>query len=279
MDPRSLLVSDPPHNEVDPISAAPHFHLTAAEVRMKAAYKVPEIWFAQEDRAALEETAAALTEAGLRTVVVESSDLVDIPPQSPAVSVAFEDDGLCIDGNGSERMVAYDTPAIAVFGRPHPSEGQAQRTGTSISAQLSSRGRLRRRTPNLGAEEGASDFSAFLDLYLPSDEGLRRISIVNGVTDVSALPQDLAGPFGIFNVVKECEARFHNAHFDRRLVDMRLRGVRLVVPPGSPHRTGFSYATTALAELLGSLSPNLGDASHPDLSSGLAYLTVRSRMA
>ena len=246
---------------------------------MKAAYKVPEIWFAQEDRAALEETAAALTEAGLRTVVVESSDLVDIPPQSPAVSVAFEDDGLCIDGNGSERMVAYDTPAIAVFGRPHPSEGQAQRTGTSISAQLSSRGRLRRCTPNLGAEEGASDFSAFLDLYLPSDEGLRRISIVNGVTDVSALPQDLAGPFGIFNVVKECEARFHNAHFDRRLVDMRLRGVRLVVPPGSPHRTGFSYATTALAELLGSLSPNLGDASHPDLSSGLAYLTVRSRMA
>ena len=111
MDPRTLLVSDPPHNEVDPISAAPHFHLTAAEVRMKAAYGVPEIWFAQEDRAALEETAAALTEAGLRTVVLEGSDLVDMPPQSPAVSVA-------------------------------------------ISAQLSSRGRLRRRTPNLGAEEG-----------------------------------------------------------------------------------------------------------------------------
>ncbi len=245
---------------------------------MKAAYGVPEIWFAQEDRAALEETAAALTKAGLRTVVVEGSGLVDIPPQSPAVPVAFEDDGLYIDGNGSERMVAYDTPAIAVFGRPHPSEGQEQRTGASISAQLSSRGRLRRRTPIL-AEEGASDFSAFLDLYLPSDEGLRRISIVNGVTDVSGLPQDLAGPFGIFNVVKECEARFHNARFDRRLVDMRLRGVRLVVPPRSPHRTGFSYATTALAELLGSLSPNLGDASQPDLSSRLAYLTVRSRMA
>ena len=247
---------------------------------MKAAYGVPEIWFAQEDRAALEETAAALTEAGLRTVVVEGSDLVDMPPQSPAVSVAFEDDGLRIDGDGSERMVAYDIPAIAVFGRPHPSEGQAHRTGASISAQLSSRGRLRRRTPNLGAEEGASDFSAFLDLYLPSDEGLRRISIVNGVTDVSGLPKDLAGPFGIFNVVKECEARFHNSHFDRRLVDMRLRGgVRLLVPPGPPHRTGFSYATTALGELLGSLSPDLGDASQPDLSSRLAYLTRRSRIA
>ena len=56
MDPRPLLVSDPPHNEVDPISAAPHFHLTAAEVRMKAAYGVPEIWFAQEDRATVEGT-------------------------------------------------------------------------------------------------------------------------------------------------------------------------------------------------------------------------------
>ena len=232
---------------------------------MKAAYGVPEIWFAQEDRATLEEIAAALTGAGLRTVVVECPDLVDIPPQSPAVSVAFEDDSLRVDGDGSERRVAYDTPAVGVFGRPYPSEGQARRTGASISAQLSSRGRLRRRTPNLGAEKDASDFSAFLDLYVPSDEGLRRISIVKGVTRVSGLPLNLAGPSGFFNVVKECEARFHNAHFDRRLVDMRLRGgVRLVVPPGSPHRTGFSYATTALAELLGSLSPNLGDASQPD---------------
>lgn len=140
-------------------------------------------------------------------------------------------------------MVAYDTPAIAVFGRPHPSEGQEQRTGASISAQLSSRGRLRRRTPIL-AEEGASDFSAFLDLYLPSDEGLRRISIVNGVTDVSGLPQDLAGPFGIFNVVKESseqqrrQDRHHPAkcQTSRKTPARPTSGLVVVAPSPRPPR-------------------------------------------
>ena len=56
---------------------------------MKAAYGVPEIWFAQEDRAALEETAAALTKAGLRTVVVEGRTSATFPlrvprPRSPS---------------------------------------------------------------------------------------------------------------------------------------------------------------------------------------------------
>ena len=84
----------------------------------------------------------------------------------------------------------------------------------------------------------------------------------------------------MWSVLKECDARFENMHFDQRLVDMRLRGVmRLVAPPDSSRRTRFSYATTALTELLGSLSPALRDASQGDLSSQLAYLTRRSRIS
>ncbi len=275
-----LLISDPPHNEVDAISAAPHFGLTAAEVRMKANYKVPEIWFAQEDRAALDETAAALRETGLETVVVEGGDLVDIPPQSPADSVAFEDDGLRIDGDGSEWKVAYDAPAIGIFGHPQPAEEHTQRTAVSLAAPFSSRGHLRRRTPNHAAESAQPESSAFLDLYVPSDKGLLRICIVEGVTDVSGLPHDPAGPTGIWSLVKECEARFEHMHLDRRLVDMKLRLLQPFVPAaGAPHRTGLSFATTALAELLGSLSPALRDAPQAALSSQLAYLTTRSRIA
>lgn len=277
MDPKPLLISDPPHHEVDPIAVAPLFGLTAAEVRMKANYGVPEVWFAQDDGADLQEIATALTEAGLKTVVVDGSELGDIPPQRPADSVAFEDAGLRVVRDGSESMVAYDAPAVGVFARPQPTEGQTQRSLTSLSSQLRSGGRLRRRTRNLGADGTEPEFSTFFDVYVPSDEGLLRVTIAEGVTDVSGLPQDVTGPTGMWSALKECEARFENMHIDRRLVDMRLRVAQLVLPKDSSRRAGFSYATTALNELLGSLSSALGDASQADLSSQLAYLTSRSR--
>jgi len=262
------------------MTAATHFGLTAAEVRMKANYGVPEIWFAEEDRAALEETAAALVEAGLNTVLVDGEELVDVPAQTPATSVTFEDDALRIVRNGSEEVVSYGCAVIGVFGRPQPAEGHAQRTGTSFTARMSSGGRLRRRNPNLGTESAEHEYAAFLDLYVPSDTGLLRHSIVHGVTNVSGVVQDMDGPSGMSNVVQQCEDRFDNAYFDSRLVDMRLRrGVHLVARAGAPRRSGFSYATTALNEFLGSLSAALQEASQADLSSRLVYLTGRSRIS
>ncbi len=261
------------------MAAAALFGLTAAEVRMKANYPVPEIWFTEHDRKALEETAAALAEAGLRAVLVDSADLVGVPPQEPAMSVTFEEDGLLIGLDGSELMVSYGSAVVGAFGRPQPAEGRTQRTGTSLRA-ISSGGRMRRRTPNLGAESAEDAFPAFLDLYVPSDAGLLRHSIVKGLTGVFGIPDEMAGPSAISNVVQQFEARFDNAYLDRRLVDMRLRrNARLVAPAGASRRVGFSFATTALSELLGSLSPSLKDASQADLSSRLVYLTDRSRIS
>ena len=82
------------------------------------------------------------------------------------------------------------------------------------------------------------------------------------------------------NLVTECEERFESAYVDRRLVDMTIRGLaRVVTGATQPPRTGFSFATEALADLLNALSPNLGDVSQADLSSRLAYLTTRSRIS
>ena len=107
------------------------------------------------------------------------------------------------------------------------------------------------------------------------------------ITSFPPLPADLPhGLSAIRNLVVECENRFEEAYFDHRLVDMRIRGTAPVVtetrpsqPPGTPPRTGFSYATEALAGLLGSLSPDLKHISQPDLSSRLAYLTNRARIS
>ncbi len=132
------------------------------------------------------------------------------------------------------------------------------------------------------SEVGASPF---LDLYTRSDTEPLRISIVQEITSFSQLPDHLPhGLAAMQNFVAECESRFENAYVDRRLVDMTLRGLARVVTGASPRdpaaqRTGFSYATAALAELLGSLSPDLKDIHQADLSSRLAYLTTRSRIS
>ena len=278
-----LLISDPPHGDVDAAEAAPHFGLTAAEVGMKANYGLPEIWFAAENET-LVSTAAALDAAGLKTVLVAGSDLLEVPPQNPAASFAFTDEGLQIDGDGDDSTwtLAYDAPAIAVFGRPRVEAEDSRAPASSVASQLSSWGRgFRRPSGDAGPVEAGA--APFLDLYLTSEAGVIRASIVPGITDFSRLPDDLPhGLSAMQNLVAECENRFENAHIDRRLVDMTLRGLARVVTGGSspnPPRTGFSYATQALADLLGSLSPDLKDVAQADLSSRLAYLTTRSRIA
>jgi hypothetical protein len=125
--------------------------------------------------------------------------------------------------------------------------------------------------------------ASFLDLYVPSDDGLLRISIVPEITSFVHLPDNQPhGLSAMQNLVAECENRFENAYFDRRLVDMSLRGLASVVTTtvadDAPERTGFSYATQALNELLGYLSPDLKDTPQADLSSRLAYLTARSQI-
>ena len=279
---RQLLVSNPPHGDVDAAEAASYFGLTAAEVGMKANYGLPEIWFAAEDETHLLDTAAALDAAGLKTVLVAGSDLVEIPPQNPAESFDFTDEGLRVNGDDSEWTLAYDTPAIAVFVRPRVEEQDSRTPASSIASQLSSWGRGFRRA---GSDVGPLELGAspFLDLYVPSETGLLRISLVPGITDFSLLPDNLPhGLSAMQNLVAECENRLENVYVDHRLVDMTLRGISRVVtetPTPDPPRTGFSYATQALADLLASLSPDLKDVAQADLSSRLAYLTAPSRIS
>jgi hypothetical protein len=247
---------------------------------MKANYGLPEIWFAGEQESKLQDTATALDTAGFSTVLVAGDDLVQVPEHTPAESFAFTDEGLLVGREGSEWTMAYDAPTVAVFCQPRPDTEYTKAPARSVASQLSSWGRpgARRRSP----DEGQSELQAppFLDLYTSSDAGLLRISIVPRVTDFSTLSEDLPhGLSAMQNLVAECERRFDNVYVDRRLVDMTIRGIARVVTGGTePPRTGFSFATEMLGDLLGSLSPNLKDVPQGDLSSRLAFLTNRSRL-
>ncbi len=287
MSARHLLISNPPHGDVDALEAAPHFGLAAVEVRMKANYGLPEIWFAGEDEAKLQATSAALETVGFNSVVVASSDLVEIPEQSPAVSFVFTDEGLSVEHDDSEWTMAYDVPTVGVFCRPRGGALDAKAPTKSITSHFLSSGRMGIGRPSPGSGEVEAGASAFLDFYVRSDTGLLRISIVQEVTSFSALPANPSpGLSPMQNLVAECEDQFENVYVDRRLEDMTLRGPARVVTEGAtegaspqPTRTGFSYATEALDGLLVSLSPDLRGISQPDLSSRLAYLTNRARIS
>jgi hypothetical protein len=268
---------------VDAAEAASHFGLAAAEVRMKANYGLPEIWFAGEDEAKLQDASAALEAVGLHSVLVTGDDLVEIPGQSPAVSFEFTDEGLSFEGDDSGRRIDYDTAVLGVFCRPRGGTLDAKAPAKSFTSHFLSSGRMGVGRPSPGSGRVEAGALAFLDFYMSSDTGLLRISIVEQVTSFSlssANPSPGLSPMQ--NLVAECENRFENGHVDRRLEDMTLRGLTRVVTgrsPSDPVRTGFSYATEALAELLGSLSPDLKDIHQADLSSRLAYLTTRSRIS
>ena len=278
---RHLLISDPPHGDVDAPGAAPRFGLAAAEVRMKANYGLPEIWFAGEDEAKLLDISAALEATGLNSVLVTGSDLVEIPEQDPAVSFAFTDEGLSDERDDSAWMITYDTPALAVFCQTRGGALDVKGPTKSATSHLLKLGRMGGR-PSLASGPVELGAAPFLDLYVHSGAGLLRISIVREITSFSELPANLsAGLPPMQSLVAECENRFENVYVDRRLEDMTLRGSARVMTGEAPQptRMGFSYATEALAELLGSLSPDLREVSQPDLSSRLAYLTNRSRIS
>ena len=283
MNDRHLLISDPPHGDVDAAEAASHFGLAAAEVRMKANYGLPEIWFAGEDEAKLADTAAALEAIGFNSVLVAGSDLVEIPGQSPAVSFAFTDGGLSVEGDDSGWTMAYDTPALGVICRPRGGALDAKQATRSITSHFLSTGRMGIGRPGPGTSQDEPGALPFLDLYAPSDNGPLRISIVQEITSFSQLPANpSSGQSPMQNLVAECENRFESMYVDHRLEDMTLRGPARVMtgaPPAGPARAGFSFATEALAGLLVSLSPDLRDISQPDLSARLAYLTNRSRLS
>ena len=140
---------------------------------------------------------------------------------------------------------------------------------------MTSGGRLRRRNPSLVAESTEEEFAAFLELYLPSDAGPLRHSIVKGVTEISGVPQDTAGPSGLSSVLQECEARFEKAGL--RIIAMKKQ---LFIPLVSLTVLNLVAAASAAnwpswrGDIAGSVSRSSPAST---VTAGASHLHTRSR--
>ena len=291
----TLIISNPPHGEVDPARAAPGLGLSPAELRMKANYPVPEIWLAATEAGKMEESATELTAAGLHVAVVPGDALGAIPPREHVKSFALADAGFVATLEDGEVTLPYDAPATAIYCTPRaPSGLDAATTGSrsGITEGIARRssavfmtrdslvgfGGLGGRSSQAGGAEGGPAESSFLDVFFSDGGAARRITIVQNTVDFAGLGE-MALPNDTTNMemlVQEFEDRFTSGSVDRRLVNMQPRQRPMVGKPAPEHpeRKGFSFATEALNRLLESISPELKDASQFELSSRLAFLTA-----
>ena len=273
-----LVVSNPPQADVNADEAARQLGLTPEQIQGKAAYAVPEIWFAHPDRERAEDTARALEAARCQVTVAWSEHLVEFPARQRVRGFSFGDKELVVQLEGSAVSIPYDEPVVAVFCRPRelpPDPAQAARPRRT-SQILSYRDSLLEAAPAASAMRERDDGVPYLDLFVVSGGAARRFTVVQNAVNFSGLGR--VHPRAAANMealVGSCADRLARATFDRRLVGMRLRHRGNARPAGSEHRRGFSYASPGLHALLAAVSQHLESLSQPELATRLAVLTLR----
>jgi len=275
----TLVVSNPPQQDVITEQAAPLLGLTPEQFTAKVRYSVPEIWFAHPDHGRATEVAEALRSANCRVAVFDSSALVAMPPRSRVRSFSFTDRGLVAQVDGDDEEVDYGRPVHAVYCRPRETAGDRASGGAArrSSSFFSLKDRLVETSASLADDAlDGEDTTPFLDLYVPLNGHVRRLTVQQNAVSFAGLGR--VQPRAAANMealVGSCEDRFGSDHVDRRLVGMRLRTRVSRRAPGSEHRRGFSYASPGLLALLGALERGLEHVSQPELSTRLAYLSHR----
>jgi hypothetical protein len=283
----ALIVSHPPHGDIDLAKAVPCFRLTRAEVQMKANYGLPEIWFAGQDRRTIEPTFDALRDAGLAVIFVSGEVLRSVPEQLTASEVEFSDRGLVITIDGSPEELSDNTELIGVVCEPRREPAAATRPSKATAMGRLSHTGLTPDTLVGRSEHGPagsrakdateSEYAAFVDLYMPANGSVRRISFVEGQVDLSGIGAGSRSTAkDLKTLADQLEARFSHATFDRRPMGMRIRRRILVGEyPHDERRKGYSFATRALSQLLEAISPDIKRITEAELASRLAYLTQR----
>lgn len=271
-----LIVSNPPHRDIDPQVIADAFGFTAAEARMRLNFPAPEIWFADGDVAALKQTGEVLMKGGANLRIIKGSMLAAIPTADLLVSFAFEGDRFVAQCKGAgEFTAAYDARLYIVSSRPraNPTLGidrPKPQLGHISSRQLRDRfgvmGIVSDETPRNAEIDATGAHDAmdpwFLDLFFIIQSAVTRIRAWAGSVDYSGLGPSRQ-PLAKQNqaaLANELKTRFARAVFDDRLEDMPVPKPSAISGKGLP-------------ALLESIDASLKGVSVGDVQSRLAFLS------
>ena len=257
-----LLLSNPPHGEIDVAVIAGSFGFTAAEARMRTNFPAPEIWFADTDVDALKRTGAVLMKGGAKVRIIKGSMLCAIPPADHMTSFAFHPERFAVQlGSDSSFSVAYDARLIIVSSRPkaNPTIASERPTPQRGIIRQDLRGQA---TASVEAYGGPMD-PWFLDLYFIVQSKVRRLRARTGKVDYSGLGTDLK-PVAKQNhaeLLNRIKAQFTKAALDERLVDVPAPKPSMISGKGLPI-------------ILESIDPALKNLRIEDLQSRLVFLSL-----
>ena len=257
-----LLLSNPPHGEIDVAVIAGSFGFTAAEARMRANFPAPEIWFAGTDLDALKRTGGALMKGGAKVRIIKGSMLCAIPPADHVTSFAFDPERFAVQLQSDNSFsVAYDARLIIVSSRPKANPTITIERPTPQRGILSTDAHAQA-TAGVDRYRGESD-PWFLDLYFIVQSKVRRLRARTGKVDYSGLGTDLK-PVAKHNhaeLLNRIRARFTKAAFDERLVDVPAPKPSMISGKGLP-------------VILESIDPALKNLRIEDLQSRLVFLSL-----
>jgi hypothetical protein len=242
-----LVVSDPPHGDVEVEAAAAVLGLAPEHTRLKIRFRAPEV-MALGDGSRATDVAASLRAAGVSTRIRDGELLTQVPWPTLVSRVDLGLTGLRAALGDRFVEVAYDDPVLAVYCQP-PADfappPNAVAPGPSVV------------TGPAAAE--AIEWVPHLDLYFERDGALGRLSV--------------AGE-GLASAVDACHQRFTSLVLDTRLVGVRPRRRFVAGDQGfnPDQRKRYAFGTLLLRHALESISPELRDLTHYELGSRLAYI-------
>ena len=250
----TLVVSNPPHGEVDLETAAALLGLDVFASGLKANFAAPEIMSASDPGRAAE-FADSLRRTGFNVAIVHGAALADLPWPDPVSTLAFDVSALQAMVGNEGITIPYDAEIVGVYCHP-----PAERSGTAMKSTVDvERAVASGHGPTIAE---AIQRRSILDLYFRDDGGdLQRATVV----------PDLLKSDGE-RVKKELKRRFK-----RMRLDERLAGVRPRAPFGTgvsfdgSERRRYSFGTLMLREVLESIAPELRAVPQYEFGSRLAY--------
>ena len=246
----TLVVSDPPHGEVDLEAAAKLLELDGFATRLKASFGAPEVMHAS-DRAEAIQFGAALQRTGFKVQILNGATLFEPQWPEPISGLVFDASSLQGTTAAETVRVPYDAQVLAVVCQP-PNYRHTRVPEELERAIASGHG------PTIAE---AMAHLSIVDIYFRDGAGLRRVTIV---------PERLK--LETDRVLKDMGKRFTHL-----TLDARLKGVRPRAPfsigggyDGSERRR-YSFGTLMLRQVLESIAPELRAVPQYEFASRLAY--------
>lgn len=246
----TLVVSDPPHGEVNLEAAAELLGLDVFATRLKSVFAAPEVLSASDAQSAAE-LAAALRGTGFNISILHGAALAELPWPDPVATLAFDLSSLQATTRSESVNIPYDAEVVCVYCHP-PKDRSVAPTVDLERAVASEHG------PTIAE---AIHRRSILDLYFREAGSLRRATIV----------PDLLRSDGE-RVKKELVRRLARLRLDDRLAGVRPRAP--FVSGGGfegSERRRYSFGTLLLREVLESISAELRAVPQYEFGSRLAY--------